>query len=202
MFRLDYSRLIAAIGLIVFGISSRIMLSPYPNFETVTLVALLGGIMLGGLYSIIVPLAVICGSDLYIGNNSIAIFTWTGFIALGLAAMLARRRFTPSFNLKTVGGITGLGITGILAYDIWTAFGWWLLFYPHTAGTLTTVFALQIPFTIRHLASGLLTIPIGAAAVMYLSAKVQARLSAGHESKNSLPGFGYRTFLSKFAKFN
>ena len=189
MLKVNYTRLLAAVGLIAFGISSRIVLSHYPNIETVTLVTLLGGMLLGGYYSILVPLAVICGSDMYLGNTAIAIFTWTGFMGIGLAAFLARRRHAPDLTFKTVGWVTGLGLGGILAYDAWTAFGWWLLMYPHTSGTLGTVFVLQVPFTLRHLASGLLTIPAGTAAVLYVKQKVQTTWPALNGLANPLVKF-------------
>jgi hypothetical protein len=51
------------------------------------------------------------------------------------------------FSLKFFGLFTGVGLLATLLFDVWTAFGWWFLFYPHTLSSLLLVYILQIPFT-------------------------------------------------------
>ena len=80
-------KLIIAAVLIILGVVGRFVLVSYvgiPNLEIITVLALISGIYLGGLYTVIVPLSIIFLSDLVIGNNYIFIFTWTAFAIIGL----------------------------------------------------------------------------------------------------------------------
>ena len=48
-------------------------------FFIVAIISLVSGIILGGYYTFIVPISVMIITDFVIGNNWIAIFTWSGF---------------------------------------------------------------------------------------------------------------------------
>ena len=56
-----------------------------------------------------------------------------------------------------------------IIYDCWTAFGWWYLMYPHTLQNLKFVYSLQIPFTIYHIISTLIFVPLFGTPLIYLS---------------------------------
>ena len=118
-------------------------------FFVVAAVALFSGILLGGLYSIFVPLTIMMVTDLYYGNTSIFLFTWTGFAFIGLLGATGQRH---GFTRSPV-GIAGLGIGSVLLYDAWTNLGSWLGWYPHSAAGLATCYTMTLPFTLWHLLS-------------------------------------------------
>ncbi|MDH5816399.1 MAG: hypothetical protein QE164_06470 [Candidatus Nezhaarchaeota archaeon] len=172
--------------LIIIGIIGRILLFDFPNMETVTVACMLTGCMLGGIYTFLVPLSVMFTTDvcyMYLkgqglslpGWQSIFIFTWSGFIIMTLIGRLLKNE-KHKVSLRFFGLFTGFGVLGTLLYDIWTAFGFWLLFHPHTLTSLLFVYVLQIPFTIQHLLSTLLfSVSIGFP-LIYLYEKVVAMI--------------------------
>jgi len=191
----DKKRLLIAVSLIAIGVAGRIylrgLLPSTPHiymtingitqpifmmdmFFVVAAVSLFGGILLGGYYSLIIPMSVMLITDIYYGNTYIFLFTWSGFVLIGLVGYLRGRNL--SFDAKSVARIAGVGIGSVLVYDIWTNFGSWLGWYPHTLNGLATCFSLAIPFTLWHLLST-------AAAVTALSIPVlYVKENAGHIS--------------------
>lgn len=152
-------KIISAIILIFIGVAGRFFLIEYvgiPNFEIITVLSLIAGIYLGGLYTIIVPLAIIFLSDLVIGNTYIFVFTWTAFMFIGLLGYLSKKlritnfvisneakRSEKSTNLtksldfspaarndkftKQIIKSVGLGIGSSVFFYLYTNFGWWLM---------------------------------------------------------------------------
>jgi len=159
-------RLMFAALLIMIGAVGRILLLPYPNIETVLAVTLLAGCLLGGIFAIIVPCAVLLITDLYIGNNYIFLFTWSGFAMVGLIGHFLRGKTEAS--AKFVSMLTGVGIGATLLYGLWTNLGWWYLFYAHTIENLVLVYVLGIPFMLRHLLSSAIFVPLISIPMLYL----------------------------------
>lgn len=131
-------------------------------FFWVAAIALLSGLLLGGYYTLLVPLGVLFLSDLYYGNTSIFLFTWSGFVLVGLLGYFAKKRVP--FTIKSIFPVMGLGIGSVLLYDFWTNFGCWLIWYPATPNGFLTCYILALPFTIWHILSILLVLPL-----LYLS---------------------------------
>jgi len=164
--KMESQRLMFASLLIMIGAVGRILLLPYPNIETVMAVTLLAGCLLGGIFAIIVPCAVLLITDLYIGNNYIFLFTWSGFAMVGLTGHLLRNKTEAS--AKFVSTLTGVGVGATLLYGIWTNLGWWYLFYAHTMENLVLVYVLGIPFMLRHLLSSVIFVPLISVPMLYL----------------------------------
>jgi hypothetical protein len=151
--------------LLVIGIVGRILLFDTPNIETVLIVSMLAGCLLGGIYMFLIPISVMFATDFcymyFYGQGlsltcwqNIFIFTWSGFVLVALVGYLLKEK--RRFSLKFFGLFTGVGLLATLLFDVWTAFGWWFLFYPHTLSSLLLVYILQIPFTLRHMFSSFL----------------------------------------------
>ena len=176
-----------AVALVIIGVIGRIVLLNQPNIETVMVAALLGGCLLGGIYSFVIPLAIMFFTDLYIYNAmgnlpfalpaiaGITLFTWSGFIIAGYFGYAVRDKV--SYSKKSILKLTFTGILATLFFDLWTNFGWWYLIYPHTAGALMTVLALGVPFALRHLASTLVTVPLVSVPVLYVVHQKNVNLS-------------------------
>lgn len=175
-----------AVILIVIGVVGRILLFDLPNIETVAVVSMLAGCILGGTYTFFIPLGVMFTTDLcymYLrgqglnlpGWQSIFAFTWSGFVMMALIGRLLKNE-KRKVSLKFFGLFTGFGLLGTLLYDVWTAFGCWLLFHPHTLSNLLLVYILQIPFTIQHLSSTLFFSASIGFPLIYLYEKIMAMI--------------------------
>ena len=124
-------------------------------FFVVAIISILSGLILGGYYTFIVPISTMIISDLVIGNNWILLFTWSGFMILGLIGYLIKTK--KSLTIKRIPTIMGAGIGGILLYDIWTNFGTWLggptWGYTYTWEGLALCYTKALPFMFWHLLS-------------------------------------------------
>jgi hypothetical protein len=147
----EKNRLIAALTLILLGAICRVLLKGViiDVFFVIAVVSILSGLLLGGYYTFIVPISIMMITDLIIGNNMIFLFTWSGFAILATIGYILKSK--KSLTIKKAPMIIGSGIAGILIYDIWTNFGCWLGWYPHTLEGLTTCYTAAIPFMLWHL---------------------------------------------------
>ena len=175
----DMNKLTVATLLVIVGVCGRLLLISYANIETVLAIALLSGVILGGYYCILVPFLVMMISDWWIytftdygvgfGFGAIlglTFFTWTGFMIIGLLGRFIKPRV--AYTVKGVAVVAGTGIIATLIYDFWTMMGYWLFLTPRTTQWLFTVLQLQIPFTIYHLISSLIFVPLFTTIFMYV----------------------------------
>ncbi len=177
--KMNMNKLSVAVLLVVIGACGRILLVQYANIETVLAIALLSGVILGGLYCIVVPLAVMLISDWWIytyteygsafGISAIiglTFFTWTGYVMIGLIGRFVRPKV--AYTVKGVAVVVGVGLIATLIYDFWTVIGYWFFMTPGTLEWLGRVFIMQVPFTIYHLMSSLIFVPLFGTIFMYV----------------------------------
>ena len=169
---MDKKKMMLIVTLIVTGVVGRLtlhqFLPPSPDvyinvngvvqplfmmdlFFLIAIISMLSGFLLDKRYSILIPLSVMFITDMIIGNNFILLFTWSGFAMIGLLSYLLKSR--GKFNPQSKSLIFGTGVAGVLLYDLWTNFGCWLAWYPHTFDGLVLCYTLAIPFTLWHLLS-------------------------------------------------
>jgi len=189
-------KILGAVVLMALGVMGRVALRPlvpagsaligFDLFAVMGIVAVLAGILLGGIYSFIVPLGAMAVSDLILGNGLIFVFTWSGFAMMGGLGMAARkdRAATSVFGLR----LAGIGVAGILAFDIWTNFGWWLVspMYPHTAAGLAACYAAGLPFMVGHLLTTAAMLPAAGLAALHLSEN-RARIASALKARFGSP---------------
>ena len=120
-------------------------------FFLVAIVSMLSGMLLGKRYAVAIPFTIMFLTDLYYGSNFILLFTWSGFIILGLLGYLSREKF--GINRKSIFLTPLMGAISVIIYDIWTNFGCWLGWYPHNLEGFVLCYTLALPFTIWHLIS-------------------------------------------------
>lgn len=174
--KINVQRFVWAIVLVVLGVISRIYLRiclppgndfvVFDMFAVVAVFALLAGCLIGGVYSLIVPLCIMFFSDIYLGNNSIILFTWSGFAFVGLMGYTLKNRV--NYSAKFIGTLTGMGIGSVLVYDFWTNSGWWYLFYPHAFDGLVLCYTMALPFTVGHLISTSIIVPLVSIPAVYI----------------------------------
>lgn len=183
------NRILIAILLIFIGVITRIILhnnlpSPpsiyitingltqpmfmFDLFFVIAIISLLSGLILGGYYSFIVPISTMIISDILIGNNWIILFTWSGFAIIGLIGYILKTK--NKTNIKHIPGFLGVGICGILLYDIWTNFGTWLggWGYSYTWEGLALCYTKALPFMLWHLLSTTIAMVIVIVPIIYL----------------------------------
>lgn len=144
--------------LILFGVLGRLFLQDLPNIETIMVVALLAGSLLGGLWTIGVGLAVVAISDAFIGNSVIFLYTWSAWALIGFFGWAIRKRQKKTWHVLE---LTGMGVLGTFFFYLWTNFGVWHIggLYPHTFEGLLTSYMMAIPFLRLHLLSTIVIVP-------------------------------------------
>jgi len=152
-------KIILTILIVLLGTFLRIFLNEkvaIPNFEAVTSLSLLSGSFLGGIFGAISSLLMVFFSDLYFGNTQIYLFTWSAFILIGVSGSLIKNN-SKHYILK----ITGLGVSSVLFFYLWTNFGWWLIsgMYEMSLLGLIRCYVAGIPFLKNQLVSVLIFTP-------------------------------------------
>jgi hypothetical protein len=169
--RIEHNKVTVALLLILVGVCGRIIFISYANIETVLAIALLSGIILGGYYCILVPLGVMLISDWYIYSFTdhvsafgiwaiigLTFFTWSGYVMIGLLGRLIKPKV--AYTVRGVAVIVGFGLIATLIYDAWTLSGYWLFLSDRTAGSFWGILGAQVPFTLYHLMSSLIFVPM------------------------------------------
>lgn len=153
------TKLITAAILILFGSVGRYLLKDIPNVETITVVSLLAGSLLGGVWTVVVGLAVVATTDMIIGNTSILFYTWSAWAAMGVLGWVLRKR--EKKPLRHALELTGMGVLGNVFFYLWTNFGVWHIggLYPHTLNGLMQSYIMGLPFLKYQLISTLLIVP-------------------------------------------
>ena len=129
-----------ATALIAAGVVLR-LLPHAANFAPVGAIALFGGATLSPRLAITLPLAVMALSDLLIGLHGTVLFTWSGFVLVGLFGLLLRHK---SNWVRVPLGAAG---SALIFYTV-SNFGVWVegKLYAHTLQGLIDCFMAGLPF--------------------------------------------------------
>lgn len=164
--------------LIVVAVLGTVVLRAYANFETVFVAALLAGSLLGRWWTIVVPLAALAVLQsldwaTYGGYGLQAMIGLSFFIVSGyLFVALIGRRIRPRivFRVKSVALLTTISIPLTIAYDLWTASGEWYFITRPLGVTWDLMLKAQVPFTVYHLLSSLIFVPLFGTAFLFVHA--------------------------------
>jgi len=151
----------------------------FANFETVFVASLLAGSLLGRWWTVLVPvsaLVVLQGLEWSTGYSGYAVeamaaisfFVISGFVFVAFMG----RRIRPKvlFRVKSVALLTTISVPLTLAYDLWTALGEWYFVTRPFGVDLAKVLYLQVPFTLYHLLSSLIFVPLFGSMFLFLRA--------------------------------
>jgi hypothetical protein len=117
-------------------------LAPHPwNVAPVCSMAFCGGLYLGKRWALLVPLAAMLVSDIFLGFSIISAFVYGCYIASGFIGLALRER-------RTLPWITGGTVAGSVLFFVITNFATWALtnLYPHTVAGLVRCYDMAIPF--------------------------------------------------------
>ncbi len=161
-------KLITAASLIIFGATARYFLQGLPNIETITVVSLLAGSLIGGVWAMAVGLIVVASTDILIGNTAILLYTWSAWAGMGLLGYALKKR--PKKILRHSLELTGMGVVGNVLFFLWTNFGVWQIggLYPHTMDGLILSYVMGLPFLRMQLIGTLVIVPVVSVATLYL----------------------------------
>lgn len=115
-----------------------------PNFAPIAAMALFGGVYLSKKYALIIPLAAMIISDIFIGfyNPWIMSSVYGSFLLIGLIGLYLR-------NHKTVPNVIGASLIGSVLFFLLTNFAVWAVphsLYPHTLQGLMNSYMMGLPF--------------------------------------------------------
>ncbi len=169
--RAKLSRPQLAFALVLAGAAGRIALARFANVETVLAACMLAGVLLRGWYAAFVPIAIMAVSDaaLYamgIGGAlgletilGVSAFTWSGFlIVAAIGTRVDRSRVL--FRVRSVAVLTAISVPVTILYDLWTDVGEWYFIAAPRGITFLQVLEAQVPFTLIHIASSLIFVPL------------------------------------------
>lgn len=147
--------IISVLILLVVGISYRFFPHP-PNFAPVAAISLFSGFFFRR-YFILVPIAIMFISDIFIGfyDWKIMAAVYLSFVSIALIGILIRKN-------KSVISMVGFSLTGSLIFFILTNFAVWFFgnWYSHDFKGLAECFTLAIPFFKNTLAGDLFYVSI------------------------------------------
>ncbi len=165
--------------LIVIAVVGTYIMHTFANIETVFVASLLAGSLLGRWWTVLVPvtsLAVLQSLEWSTGYSgyaleamaAISFFVVSGFVFVAIMGRRIRPRVL--FRVKSVALLTTISVPLTVTYDLWTALGeWYFLTRPFGVGLATTLY-LQVPFTLYHLLSSLIFVPLFGSMFLFLRA--------------------------------
>ena len=174
--------------LVLAGVVGKLLLWDLANIETILAVSLLAGVVLRGAYVVLVPVITVLAVNalgyalrypgLYSlpGVAGLTLFLVTGYLFVTAAGT----RYRPGvlFRTRTIAVATAISVPFTVAFDVWTAVGEWFFISPYRP--LASVFALQVPFTLVHVLSSLIFVPLLGFGFAYY---VEHVLAAGEPSR-------------------
>jgi hypothetical protein len=140
--------MVLALGFLGFGLLTRLI--PHePNFTPVLALALFGGVYLKRSYAILLPLALMMVSDLFLGLHPVIGFTWGSIFLVSCIGLWVR------MSHSAVHVAMGSVAAAVLFFVV-TNFGCWLAYYPHSWEGFASCYTLALPFFRGTLLSTLL----------------------------------------------
>ncbi len=165
--------------LIALGALGTIVLREDANFETVFVASLVAGSVLGRWWTVIVPMAVLAivepvlwGGPYAIYSSNVILgltfFIVTGFLFVGIVGRTLKPRVV--FRVKSVALLTTISVPMTIAYDLWTDVGQYAFIARPMGLTFWNVLEAQVPFTLYHLLSSLIFVPLFGSGMLMLNA--------------------------------
>ncbi len=169
---------ILGVFLIIVAVLGTFVMRRYANIETVFVATLLAGSLLGRWWTVLVPLSALVVQQTlawsafsgyaFTAMTGITFFVVSGYVFIGFVGRRIRPRIL--FRVKSVAILTTISVPLTIAYDLWTAFGEWYFITRPFGVTFETVLQAQVPFTLYHLLSALIFVPIFGSAFLFLQA--------------------------------
>lgn len=159
------------IFMIISGVVAR-LLPHAPNFTPIAGIALFGGVYLGKKYGIIIPLAIMFVSDLFIGFHDTMLYVYGAFIVTGCLGIWLR-------NHKDAKHILGAAFVSSLLFFLITNFGVWAQgVYARDISGLWQSYMMGLPFFKNTLMGDLFYTSVFFGSYEFVKAVIAGRLFA------------------------
>lgn len=132
----------AILPLIIICIAALLRLLPHvPNFAPIAAMALFGGVYLDRRFAIVLPLAAMFLSDIFLGFSQSTLFVYGCFILTAGIGMWLKHH-------KSVGMVIAASLLSSVLFFLVTNFGYWLTnsLYSKTFVGQMTAYYLALPF--------------------------------------------------------
>jgi len=138
--QLKAQNLISPLLIIFFAVSLRLLPHP-PNVAPIAAMALFGGAYLNKKYALIIPIAAMFISDLFLGFHESVPMVYTSFLIIGLIGIWLSKHKKPIF-------IVSASLFSSLLFFILTNFNYWYAtsLYPKTFTGLLESYSFALPF--------------------------------------------------------
>src|SRR5207247_7723721 len=100
--------------------------------------------------------------------TGVTFFVVSGYLFVALVGRRIRPRIL--FRVKSVALLTTISVPITIGYDLWTAFGEWYFLTRPFGVTLAMMLEAQVPFTLYHVLSSLIFVPLFGCAFLLLYA--------------------------------
>ena len=164
--------------LILLAVVGKLVLRQYANIETVFVATLLAGSLLGRWWTVLVPLGVLAilqplewsltPGYAVTAMAGITFFVVSGYVFVALIGRSVRPRML--LRVKSVALLTTISVPLTIAYDLWTAFGEWYFITRLFGVGFLTVLEAQVVFTLYHLLSTFIFVPLFGSAFLLVQA--------------------------------
>lgn len=180
--------------LIAFAVIGKLALLSYANLEPIFAASIIAGSVLGRWWTVIVPLAAMLilepieWGSLYPGYaldaiGGVTFFVITGFLFVGIAGRRLRPRV--AFRVGSLALLTSISVPLTIVYDVWTDVGDWYFLLRHAGESFGTVLEMQIPFTVYHILSSLIFVPLFGAAFTFLHYHLAEVRATGEDAQKA-----------------
>jgi hypothetical protein len=142
------------VGTVLILAAALSRLLPHPaNFTPIAAMALAGGVYFNKRIALVIPLAALVLSDVFIGFHNTIFFVYGSFIVIGFIGLWLKshKKPLPIFGAALVSSILFFVVTN---FGVWITGGGW--FYPKTWQGLVECYTLAIPFFRNTLAGDLI----------------------------------------------
>ncbi len=131
-------KIMFAVCLVFLGVISRCV--PHASqFTSILAVAMLGGMYLDRRLALVLPLAIMIVTDLYLGFHNTMLYTWGSMLLVSGIGLYLRNR-------KSMINVFGGSLVSAIVFFVVTNFGAWLTLYPQTIAGFQQCYFMAIPF--------------------------------------------------------
>jgi len=135
----NFKNLISPLLIILVAVLIR-LLPHLPNFTPIAAMALFGGVYLNKKYALVIPLAAMFISDIFLGFHSTMPYVYGSFILTGIIGLWLKKHKSAK-NVICSSLISSILFFLITNFGVWAA-GW----YPKTLSGLMQSYVMGIPF--------------------------------------------------------
>ena len=130
----------------IFGIAGRVLMSPIPNVQPVTVIVLLAGIRMGAKESVFLATIIALGSNLILGHGIWTFYQAASWALIGCLGALLSSKIDSLSKLIYISGISGILFNWLVSLSI---------LHSVSAELLLPYIIAGLPFDMLHIAGNI-----------------------------------------------